>query len=313
MEEFDLGPVIDRARGNDTVLVPFRDAAGSRGLAVLVGADFYFIVSPDPEFLSELYATAGRIVCYDARELLAFGRTDRILHDVKLLYGGDARLFQLAKDHLDDEIVATSVDIDRKYKAHMKACKAAQVDMDRHSLLRLLPSQFVQRLSQIRARITLLLFEKALQWGSEGLLTYEQESWPFAKALYRIEDNGIKIDPDYVKTQLKLDHPAHEARFYRHMDQSKDGYVHTKFNAYGGKTGRIKVEEGFNCLGIPHGGVRKALVVGTGSRGRSSPSITMPSITGASCRRSRTRSSASSTRAAMTSTLGRPASSSEKT
>lgn len=268
MEEFDLGPVIDRARGNDTVLVPFRDAAGSRGLAILVGSDFYFIINVEQEFLSELYAAAGRIVCYDARELLAFGRTDRILHDVKLLYGGDIRLFQLAKDHLSDEIVTASVDIDRKYKAHMKACKTAQVDMDRHSLLRLLPSQFVQRLSQIRARITLLLFEKALQWGPEGLLTYEQESWPFAKALYRIEDNGIKIDPDYVKAQLKLDHPAHEARFYRHMDQSKDGYVHTKFNAYGGKTGRIKVEEGFNCLGIPHGGVRKALVSRHGEAGQ---------------------------------------------
>lgn len=260
MEEFNLGPVIDRARGNDTVLVPFRDRAGTRGLAILVDKDFYFVVQPDQEFISNLYATAGRLICYDSRDLLAFGRTDRIIYDVKLLYGGDSRLFQIAKEHLDDELVSQAVDLDRKYQAHIKACKAADVDMDRHSLLVLLPARFVQRLSQIRARITYLLFQKCLQWGPEGLQTYEREAWPFAKALYRIEENGIRIDQDYVKEQLKSEHPAHESRYYRHMAQSTDGYVHTKFNSYGGKTGRIKVEEGFNCMGIPHGGVRKALV-----------------------------------------------------
>ena len=267
MEEFDLGPVIDRARGNDTVLVPFRDRSGARGLAVMVGSDFYFVISPDNEFLSGLYAAAGRIVCYDARDLLSFHQTDRVLYDVKLLHGGEGRLFQIAKDHLDDAITIPAVEMDRRYNAHMKACKTAQVDMDRHSLMQLLPPHFIQSLSKIRARVTYLLFERCLRWGPEGLLTYERETWPFAKALYRIEENGIRIDQDYVKEQLKSEHPAHEMRFFRHMEQSKDGYVRTRFNAIGGKTGRIKVEEGFNCMGIPHGDVRKAIVSRFGEHG----------------------------------------------
>jgi DNA polymerase I-like protein with 3'-5' exonuclease and polymerase domains len=268
MEEFALEPVIENARGKDVVLSTFKDRSGTNGLAILVGADFYFVVNADPGFVGNLYQAAGRIVCYDARELLTFARTDRVIYDVKLLYGGESRLFQLAKEHLDDATASEAVDLDRKYKAHIKACQTAQMDMDRHSLLKLLPSRFVQSLCKIRARVTSLLFEKCLRYGSAGLQVYERETWPFAKALYCIEDNGIRVDQDFVREQLKLDRPAHESKFFRHMAQSQDGYVRTRFNPCGGKTGRIKVEDGFNCMGIPHGDVRNAIVSRHGEHGQ---------------------------------------------
>ena len=100
----------------------------------------------------------------------------------------------------------------------------------------------------------------ALSEGSLSLKTYRNELWPVMMALYEIEGNGIKINADYVKQALTENLPKHELTFFRHMNQSTDGYVRYQFDPVGGKTGRFRVKEGFNCMGIPHGRVRNAII-----------------------------------------------------
>lgn len=260
MEEFDLGSVQDAARGKPVVLVPFRDRSGARAVAVLAGDEFDLIIDPAVGFLNELAKEASHVVCFEHRDLEDICTTEKTIYDVKLIFGGERKLFELAREYLDPDLTKNILEREQRYTAHIKACKAAQVDMTRHSLLQLVPARVVQSLLKVRAIATMALFQRAQRGEAGDLGTYERDTWQFAKALRQMELNRIKIDPEYVASQMKLDLPKHEAKFIRHMAESKDGYVQTLFNPCGGKTGRIKVESGFNSMGIPHGLVRKAIV-----------------------------------------------------
>jgi hypothetical protein len=260
MEEFDLGSVQDAARGKPVVLVPFRDRSGARAVAILAGNEFDLIIDPAVGFLNDIAREASHVVCFEHRELEDICTTEKTVYDVKLIYGGERKLFDLTRDHLDPDLTKNILEREQRYTAHIKACGTARVDMTRHSLLRLVPARVIQSLLKVRAIATMTLFERALRGEAGDLGTYERDTWQFAKALRQIELNRIKIDPEYVASQMKLDLPKHEAKFIRHMAESKDGYVQTLFNPIGGKTGRIKVDSGFNSMGIPHGPVRKAIV-----------------------------------------------------
>jgi DNA polymerase I-like protein with 3'-5' exonuclease and polymerase domains len=259
MEELDLSSVLDAVHGKPVVLVPFKDQAGGRAVAMLAGTVFEFVLDPAVGFVNEVAREASHVVCFEHRNLEDICTSGKTVYDVKILYGGERKLFDLARDYLDPDMARNVLDREQNYTAHVKACKTAGIDVTRHSLLKLMPARAVQSLLKVRAIATMALFEKALRGESCDLGEYERDTWPFALALRQIEVVGIKVDVGYAKEKLREDLPKHEHKFISQMAQS-DGYVRTLFNPAGGKTGRIKVEEGFNCMGIPHGTVRKGIV-----------------------------------------------------
>ena len=259
MEELDLRPVLDAARGKPVVLVPFKDRAGGRAVAMLAGTCFDFVLDPAVGFVNEVAREASHVVCYDHRDLDDICSSGKTIYDVKILYGGEKKLFDLARDYLDPDMARNILEREQNYTAHVKACNTAGIDLSRHSIIRLMPPRAVQSLLKVRAIATMALFEKAQRGETCDLGEYERETWPFALALRQVEYAGIKVDVAYAAEKLKEDLPKHERKFFVNMSES-DGFVHTLFNPAGGKTGRIKVESGFNCMTIPHGAVRKGIV-----------------------------------------------------
>lgn len=262
MELCDLDRLTESCRGKDLVLDVFRDKSGAHGLSILVGDDHYFVLNTDKQrfdrFVREIHDGAASLACWELRKLVDLGMPlTKPVSDVKLLYGGESTLLRLAREHLGGDRYSELLQLDQKFGAHVRACKTAKVSLDRHSILRLVPPKFVQDLTHVRAKAIKGLLEKRAPDAS-----YIQDTYPFALTLYRIERNGIKVNRDYVLDLLKRDDlPPADARVLKSMrDLGPNGYVHTLFNAAGGRTGRIKVESGFNCMGIPHGICRRALV-----------------------------------------------------
>jgi DNA polymerase I-like protein with 3'-5' exonuclease and polymerase domains len=258
MEELDLTSVLAAAHGKPVVLVPFKDRAGGRAVAILAGNEFEFVLDPAVGFVNEVAQEASHVVCFEHRDLDDICTSGKTIYDVKILFGGERKLFDLARDHLDPDLARNVLEREQNYVAHIKACKTAGIDVTRHSILRLMPPRAVQSLLKVRAIATMALFERALRGESCDLGEYERDTWPFALALRQVEVAGIRVDQDYAKEKLREDLPKHEHKYISQMAQSD--YVHTLFNPAGGKTGRIKVESGFNCMGIPHGLVRKGII-----------------------------------------------------
>ena len=259
VEELQLNSVLAAAKGKPVVLVPFKDRAGGRAVAILAGTEFDFVLEPAVGFVNDVAREASHVVCYEHRDLDDICTSGKTVYDVKILYGGEKRLFDLARDFLDPDLARNVLEREQNYTAHIKACKTAGIDVSRHSLLVLMPPRAIQSLLKVRAIATMALFEKALRGETCDLGEYERETWPFALALRQIEYAGIRVDVDYAKDKLREELPKHEHKYICNMADS-DGYVRTLFNPAGGKTGRIKVESGFNCMGIPHGLVRKGII-----------------------------------------------------
>lgn len=258
---FDLSSVVSACKGQDVVLGPFNDRSGTTGIAVLVQQDCFFVANTDDvvfkDFLSQVYSSAKRLICYDSRDILSFGVDPPVLYDVKLLYGGEHKMFKLAEINLGPEFARELSEKEKRLSAHLRACRTAKVNLSQHSLLSLMPDRFITSLFKIRGQVAYQLFLK--KYGSGELTSYENELWPFVRTLCQIESNGIHVDVHAAKEMNKKTWAAHEARYVTGISQSKDGYVRSRFNPCGGKTGRIKIHDGFNCMGIPHGPVRNLI------------------------------------------------------
>lgn len=248
-----------------TVFVDIFNDKGELGLVVFADDEFTFYFDhPDIviQQAHEFIARAKNVVCFDMRHFISAGLKlpeDKVMYDVRLIYGYPDSVFELATRELGSEASELG-DQERRLKANVRACRLARVDTTKHPIRALIPNSLLRRVVRLRAVATMALYYKALRSHSAAVTQYEQNGYNFARALYNIELNGIHVNVDYVKEQLKLNHPKHIASYFRSLEETEvDGFVYTKFNPIGGKTGRIKVDRGFNCLGIPHGEPREAL------------------------------------------------------
>lgn len=244
------------------VVVPFRDDSGARAVYLRAGHVSAQVLDPAVGFVNDLAREASHVVCFEHRDLDDICSTPKTVYDVRLLYGGERKLLDLAREHLDVVSYSDLLEQERRFEVQLKVCRATQVDTGHHSLLRIIPPEAIRRLFAARATATMALFEKALRGETCDLGAYERELWPFACALRQVELNGIRVDVGYARASLlRTDLPKHERKFFEHMvHQSRDRYVRTTFNPCGTSTGRVKVDSGFNVLGIPHGDVRRAIV-----------------------------------------------------
>jgi hypothetical protein len=88
-----------------------------------------------------------------------------------------------------------------------------------------------------------------------------ERSYPLIRALREIELAGIFVNTALIDIELGVDHPVAQKQTLRSMKSlQKDGFVTSLVTHQGGKTGRFRVESGFNSMGIPHGVCRDAIV-----------------------------------------------------
>lgn len=263
MEQLDIS---DICRGKTLVIEVFKDR-DELSLILFTGDEFHHVVGSKDEIVSaadKIFSEEGTIVaCFDMRHLVSAGielpPSAIPVYDIRILYGYPDSIFEMATRELGRE-AEKLVELERQLKANVRACKTARVDASKHPVRSLIPNGLLRKVLRLRAMATMALFEKLRRERSEALRSYESGGYGFACALYRSELNGVHIDRSYVQEQLKLEHPRHIASWLRSAGESnRDGLLFSRFNPIGGKTGRIKIDRGFNSLGIPHGIPRKAI------------------------------------------------------
>lgn len=245
----------------DLIVEPFLDRSGARGLFVLLERTFHFYTESKTIAAQLMSLHAQRVVCFDSRRLLeAFPELrDLSIYDVKLIYGGEGSLYHVCRSNLEGGVLQDLKDSERELSIHMRACRTAKVDESRNSLLRLVPLRVFEKYGRSVVSAVEALWQKK---ATSDLSSYEEDTWPFAVALYDVERNGIAVDEAFVKESLKSSGlTSAEAGALRSIQGLvRDGKVYSKFSPVGGKTGRIRVEGGFNSMAIPHGVPRKAIV-----------------------------------------------------
>lgn len=267
MELIDQQCLIDLCRESTVTLGLYKDNSDHKWLSILKDNKHILILDDKSltflSILNGIINNAKVIVCWDSRDLIEMGAREsvynRIIYDVRLLYGGNEKLKQLTKDKLIDSYHNLS-EYENRFAANIKAAKSSGINLDIHSIMRIVPRLLVCGLLTARLNATRRLYELRHR---DDLGDYEHILWPYAKALMRIESNSIHVDKKYLNSiynnaNNKL--TQSENNFIKSMLLKIDGdYIRTELNPCGGKTGRIRVSSGFNCMGIPHGQIRKSL------------------------------------------------------
>jgi DNA polymerase I-like protein with 3'-5' exonuclease and polymerase domains len=233
------------------------DSFGVYGFAVSTAYSTKYYAY-DEETMKLLFSTKKPVACYEMRKLERLGiALPPRLYDLKLLTGGDSSLKKLASKSGDKELSR----LEEQLGYHVKACRTAKIDLRKVKIIDAAPSSLLEGIVCARAAVITKLTNVMFLEQQRTIEDYENGQLEFAKTLHSIEENGIKVDVGYVKEQLKLDQLPAAASCFRSIDGSNvNGYVYTMFNPCGGKTGRIRIEKGFNCMGIPHGPARDAIV-----------------------------------------------------
>jgi DNA polymerase I-like protein with 3'-5' exonuclease and polymerase domains len=240
---------------------PFRGNRGIFGIAVSNGEKYWFIPKKEgwDDFLKELFSLKNEIICFDMRRIMDFPIDDASIVDMKtILGGGEGSLLNRMKEHFAlSPITVRLADIEQRAAANYRAIRAAQVDVSQNFDKTMTPEFFNDYLKSRCVSIKRLYdkFERST----------EVDDWfrrlNFIKSLHEVEQNGIRIDKDFVDTQLLKQQDPATAKSLRSMQSLyKNGYVTALFNASGTKTGRLRPEGGFGAMGIPHGTARKAII-----------------------------------------------------
>lgn len=258
---------------NDIGLDVFRDQAGTRGLAVAVRDQFFFLIDDGSgtfqNVVEQIFWTLSPKAIYDIRKLDQFGvdlRSLSEIYDVKVMYGGEETIFGLAKKNLDDETHRELLDLDQRYLSHVRSAKTVGIDLEEHSMLKLIPGKFMQKMLKLRCHVALRLLQLSMKNRDTGFESWCSGGRRFVLALHEVEKNRIRIDLDLVERQLKRsDLPVHVRQYFVNLEHLETGgFVQTRFNPNGSRTGRIKVDSSdgrvFNCMGIPKGLAREAII-----------------------------------------------------
>ncbi|MHB8407972.1 MAG: DNA polymerase [Acidiferrobacterales bacterium] len=169
-------------------------------------------------------------------------------YDVGLLYEED-NLVRLSRSHLP-ELHLELKTLQDKINANLKA--AAEAKLGKHlTMFDFVPLDLLREYFQVRGKVINGLVNKA-QGDHTRVSRYRIHTLPLAQVLYSMERNGIHVDVEQVCRILDADVGPldHERRFLRTMTSDM---VFTRLSPVGVKTGRCRVEGGFNCMGIPHG------------------------------------------------------------
>lgn len=207
---------------------------------------------------SDPYEFHPAIAVWDLRRYLKWPLSDeQIIYDMKSIYGGEEKLASLVAKKLGErgkEFLA----LDRTIEAYRRAAKLTKTPRDLAVPAELLSRQVELRRDVVQKLADNATFSSGIEWLNQS--DYE-DRWPFIRALREIELNGIAIDELLVKKTLKLGDGQASMRAIRSMDGlNQGGFVTTLINPMGSKTGRMRLEGGFNSLAIPHGTARNAIV-----------------------------------------------------
>lgn len=260
--------VAECAHSTLTTLEPVRGRDGLWGAAIVTDNKYFFVPRRDDwaEFQADLLKQAPEVAVWDVRRILDWPLSEeRIVWDVKSIYGGEAQLPHLAREMEQGFGEHTSIfrrylDLDQKMIAHARALKTARIEM---SAPMAVPPDLIRDWVKARTVVVNDLHRRAqTSSGPPGAMAADYESrWPFILALRRIEFNGIHIDVPYAEAAVQeTSEPAHRRALRSMLDLSRDGLVIALYNPMGGKTGRVNHEGGFNALAIPHGPPREAIV-----------------------------------------------------
>lgn len=235
-------------------LDPYRDRSGRAGVWIYSSGLVTFHPSHTP-----LGTIPAAVFCHDLRRLRDVGfspSSDRPVVDVKLLAGGKGSLLDNVRDRLrSSPLYSELLEVEQTMAAHVTAAKIAHVDLTKVSVHSLVPARFLRRYAEVRGRCIVAL---GTMFPPDE--RYVKETYPLALVLYDVERNGIRVDVDFAREEVESGTEPEQKFFRSVLAQERNGYVYTLFNAVPGRTGRIKVESGFNSMGIPRGRCRKTIV-----------------------------------------------------
>jgi hypothetical protein len=255
--------IINEIRASKYVSVePFRGYRGVYGIAISNNEKYWFIPKKEwwDEFLTELFQLSQtNFVCFDIRRLLDFPINKSNIVDVRtLLDGGEGTLLRkMQQNHPRNPLTEQLAEAEQRMAANMRSIRTTNTQLD-GNLTDSMPPQFFERYTKVRVLSIYALFKEFI--NSEVL-----DSWwrrlDFIRAVHEVELSGIRIDKEFVDTQLTKRQETADAKCFRSMLQFyKNGYVTAFYNVAGTKTGRLRPEGGFGAMGVPHGPCRKAII-----------------------------------------------------
>lgn len=260
--------VVDRCNTHDFSFDVFKDASGSLGIALFVADEYHFFPVNDAESRSTVATIMSgptRKACFDSRKVYDLGlRPIDIpeLYDISCVFSWEGTVHRLAGDRLGQSIADELKEKDRRFSSHIRACRTAQVDLKRNSVLDAVPSHFVHSLLKIRTVVVMRLLELAIREGLTG--RYLTDTFPLYSRLMEVERNGVKFDVERAKQELSAGQPIHIEKWLQGAILcNRNGFLYTRFSHVPTKTGRIRTDGGtgrFNLMGVPHGAPRETLV-----------------------------------------------------
>lgn len=198
-------------------------------------------------------------VCFDVRKMYGLGLSrEKVQYDLRMLFAHDGELSSLAKSR-GVRSAEQLLSAEKRFSAHTKAISEAKMDITKVPLHELVPSDVLDEYMQLRLFAVEELWDRLTP---SEVQTYEQLVWPVFQDILQVESSKVKVDTGLVETSLKdMDLAVHERKFLQHMlGVTKDGFARTKISPVGSKTWRLRVEGGLNCMAIPHGVCRQAIV-----------------------------------------------------
>ncbi len=200
-----------------------------------------------------------QIVCFDVRKLFALGLPrEADVYDLQLIYGWDQSLTSLVRSlpvPVSDELLET----EKRFTAAVRATSEARMNVEQIPMRYLIPDEIRIPYMEARVKVMRELWSRADRTQVDHYFSHVR---PVFRSLLEVENAGIKVDMDFVRSQLKRnDLLQHETKFLKHVEgQEKDGFVRTRISPVGSKTWRLRVEKGFQAMAIPHGVPRQAIV-----------------------------------------------------
>jgi hypothetical protein len=242
-----------------TVVVdPVTGRDGMWGVAMVIGDHYFFAPFKEKETWDPLIAAVlkKKVVAFDIRRIIDWPLTvGNPVADVKLLWGGDRGLGKVVRDEFGgaEGPLGRFLELDAKVAAHGRAAKTAKING--MPLTAIIPPQLLADWVKNRTVAISTLYKKATSNVQEV-----EERWGFILALRQMELSGIKVDLEKVETLLPDAGVAEAGALRSIQGLAKDGFVTSLLNPIGTKTGRLRSEGGFNCLGIPKGRARDVIV-----------------------------------------------------
>ncbi len=241
----------------EAVIDPVKGRDGLWGISLVAGDRYFFVPRDDgwDEFQCSLLSLPTKLAVWDVRRVIDWPLSDsKVVWDVRSLYGGERNLLSLAQETAKTRPLAAYfrfIELEQRMAAHTRALRTARIDLPAAQAV---PTDLLTEWVKIRAVVVLDLFRQA------KLLDEYEGRWPFVRALREMELNGIHVDVDAVEQALNGNLESATGKALRDLQRlARGGFVTTLLNPMGGATGRVRLEGGFNSLGVPKGLARDVL------------------------------------------------------